>query len=58
MDVSLIIPALKRKYSGQNVKSVPLKKIKGKWLETEIVVVISINDNTAQEATDAGAKCS
>lgn len=42
---------------GKTVKSVPLKKLKENGLETEIVVVDNAStDNTAQEATDAGAR--
>ena len=58
MDVSIIIPALNEEgIVGKTVKSVPLKKLKENGLETEIVVVDNAStDNTAQEATDAGAR--
>lgn len=58
MDVSIIIPALNEEgIVGKTVKSVPLKKLKENGLETEIVVVDNAStDNTAQEATNAGAR--
>lgn len=58
MDISIVIPALNEEgIVGKTVKSVPVKKLKEHGLETEIVVVNNAStDNTAQEATDAGAR--
>lgn len=58
MDISIVIPALNEEgIVGKTVKSVPLAKLKEKGLETEIVVVDNAStDNTAQEASDAGAR--
>jgi len=58
MDISIVIPALNEEgIVGKTVKSVPLAELKEKGLEAEIVVVDNAStDNTAQEATDAGAR--
>lgn len=58
MDISIVIPALNEEgIVGKTVRSVPVKKLKEHGLETEIVVVNNAStDNTAQEATEAGAK--
>jgi len=58
MDISIVIPALNEEgIVGKTVKSIPLTELKEKGLEAEIVVVDNAStDNTAQEATDAGAR--
>jgi glycosyltransferase involved in cell wall biosynthesis len=58
MDISIVIPALNEEgIVGKTVKSVPLTKLKEKGLDAEVVVVDNAStDNTAQEATDAGAR--
>lgn len=58
MDISIVIPALNEEgIVGKTVKSVPLKNLKEKGLDTEVLVVDnSSTDNTAQEAADAGAR--
>jgi len=58
MKISIVIPALNEEgIVGKTVKSVPQEKLNEKGLETEIVVVDNAStDNTAQEATEAGAR--
>lgn len=58
MNISIVIPALNEEgIVGKTVKSIPLTELKEKGLEAEIVVVDNAStDNTAQEATDAGAR--
>jgi len=58
MEISIVIPALNEEgIVGKTVKSIPLTELKEKGLEAEIVVVDNAStDNTAQEATDAGAR--
>lgn len=58
MDISIVIPALNEEgIVGKTVRSVPLEKLKEKGLDAEIVVVDNAStDNTAQEATNAGAR--
>lgn len=58
MDISIVIPALNEEgIVGKTVKSIPLTELKEKGLDVEIIVVDNAStDNTAQEATDAGAR--
>ncbi len=58
MKISIVIPALNEEgIVGKTVKSVPIKELKDKGLETEIVVVNNAStDNTAAEAEEAGAR--
>jgi len=58
MDLSIVIPALNEEgIVGKTVKSVPITQLREKGLETEIIVVDNAStDNTAQEASDAGAR--
>ncbi|CDG65191.1 family 2 glycosyl transferase [Methanobacterium sp. MB1] len=58
MKLSVVIPALNEEgIVGKTVKSVPLKELKEIGLETEILVVDNAStDNTAKEASEAGAK--
>lgn len=58
MKISIVIPALNEEgIVGETVKSVPIKELNDKGLETEILVVDNAStDNTAKEATEAGAK--
>lgn len=58
MKISVVIPALNEEgIVGKTVRSVPLDKLHDLGLETEIVVVDNAStDNTAQEATEAGAR--
>lgn len=58
MKVSVVIPALNEEgIVGKTVKSVPISKLSDIGLETEIVVVNNAStDNTAQEASEAGAR--
>ncbi len=58
MKVSVVIPALNEEgIVGKTVRSVPISKLSDIGLETEIVVVDNAStDNTAQEATEAGAR--
>lgn len=57
MKVSVVIPALNEEgIVGKTVEMVPLKKLHEAGLETEIIVVDNASeDNTAKEATEAGA---
>jgi glycosyltransferase involved in cell wall biosynthesis len=58
MDISIVIPALNEEgIVGKTVKSIPLTELTEKGLDVEIIVVDNAStDNTAQEATDAGAR--
>lgn len=58
MDISIVIPALNEEgIVGKTVKSIPLNELKEKGMDVEVVVVDNAStDNTAQEATDAGAR--
>lgn len=58
MDISIVIPALNEEgIVGKTVKSIPLTELKEKGMDVEVVVVDNAStDNTAQEATDAGAR--
>lgn len=58
MDISIVIPALNEEgIVGKTVKSIPLTELKEKGMYVEVVVVDNAStDNTAQEATDAGAR--
>ncbi|OED30841.1 glycosyltransferase family 2 protein [Methanosphaera sp. WGK6] len=57
MKVSFVIPALNEEgIVGKTIKSIPVKEIKEAGYEVEIIVVNNNStDNTAQEASDAGA---
>ncbi|HOI71524.1 MAG TPA: glycosyltransferase family 2 protein [Methanobacterium sp.] len=58
MDISIVIPALNEEgIVGKTVKSIPLTELKEKGMDVEVVVVDNAStDNTAKEATDAGAR--
>ena len=58
MKISIVIPALNEEgIVGKTVKSVPIKELEEKGFETEIVVVNNAStDNTAEEASEAGAR--
>jgi glycosyltransferase involved in cell wall biosynthesis len=58
MMISIVIPALNEEgIVGKTVKSVPIEKLRENGLEVEIVVVNNAStDNTAQEASEAGAR--
>lgn len=58
MMISIVIPALNEEgIVGKTVKSVPVEKLKENGLDVEIVVVNNAStDNTAQEASEAGAR--
>ena len=58
MKISIVIPALNEEdIVGKTVKSVPIDELKEKGLETEIIVVNNAStDNTAEEASEAGAR--
>ncbi|NYB52584.1 MAG: glycosyltransferase family 2 protein [Methanobacteriaceae archaeon] len=58
MKLSVVIPALNEEgIVGKTVESVPLKKLSDAGFETEIIVVDNASeDNTSQEAMEAGAK--
>jgi glycosyltransferase involved in cell wall biosynthesis len=58
MKVSVVIPALNEEgIVGKTVRSVPISKLSDIGLETEIIVVDNAStDNTAQEASEAGAR--
>lgn len=58
MKISIVIPALNEEgIVGKTVNEVPINKLKELGFETEIIVVDNNSeDNTAQEALDAGAK--
>ena len=58
MKISIVIPALNEEgIVGKTVKSVPIKELEEKGFETEIVVVDNAStDNTAEEASEAGAR--
>lgn len=57
MKVSIVIPALNEEgIVGKTVQSIPVQNLRELGLETEIIVVDNAStDNTAQEATAAGA---
>jgi glycosyltransferase involved in cell wall biosynthesis len=56
--ISIVIPALNEEgIVGKTVKSVPVEKLRKNGLDVEIVVVNNAStDNTAQEASEAGAR--
>ncbi len=58
MMISIVIPALNEEgIVGKTVKSVPVEKLRKNGLDVEIVVVNNAStDNTAQEASEAGAR--
>ena len=58
MMISVVIPALNEEgIVGKTVKSVPVDKLRENGLDVEIVVVNNAStDNTAQEASEAGAR--
>jgi len=58
MKVSVVIPALNEEgIVGKTVRTVPIKKLNDIGLETEILVVNNAStDNTAEEASEAGAR--
>ncbi|MGO9388441.1 MAG: glycosyltransferase family 2 protein [Methanobacterium sp.] len=58
MKISIVIPALNEEgIVGKTVKSVPIKELEAKGFETEIIVVNNAStDNTAEEASEAGAR--
>ena len=58
MMISVVIPALNEEgIVGKTVKSVPVEKLRENGLDVEIVVVNNAStDNTAQEASEAGAR--
>lgn len=58
MKVSFVIPALNEEgIVGKTIKSIPVNEIKEAGYEVEIIVVNNNStDNTAQEASDAGAQ--
>lgn len=57
MKVSFVIPALNEEgIVGKTIKSIPVNEIEEEGYDVEIIVVNNNStDNTAQEATDAGA---
>jgi glycosyltransferase involved in cell wall biosynthesis len=56
--ISIVIPALNEEgIVGKTVKSVPIEKLRENGIDVEIVVVNNAStDNTAQEASEAGAR--
>jgi len=58
MKISIVIPALNEEgIVGKTIKSIPLEKLTEMGFETEIVVVDNAStDNTAKEASEAGAR--